>query len=55
MRDGRHFTQIGTEVPGSPQHDVWNDIERKFINCAARAASPHQGLRSKDATDGSPA
>ena len=39
--DGRRFTQIGTEVPGSPAAPMsWDDIERKFANCASVAASP---------------
>ncbi len=49
MRDGRHFTQIGTEVPGSPAAPMsWNDIERKFINCAAAAASPPSGAQIEE-------
>ncbi|MGF6700385.1 2-methylcitrate dehydratase PrpD [Paraburkholderia sp. MM5496-R1] len=40
-RDGRRLSQIGTKVPGSPEAPMsWEDIMRKFANCAALAATP---------------
>jgi len=41
MQDGRRFDRIGTSVPGSPEAPMtWNDICRKFDDCAAAAVTP---------------
>ncbi|MFP3554855.1 MmgE/PrpD family protein [Paraburkholderia sp. SIMBA_049] len=48
--DGRQFSQIGTEVPGSPAAPMsWNDIERKFANCASVAATPLSATQIEEA------
>jgi 2-methylcitrate dehydratase PrpD len=40
-RDGRTYSQVGTGVPGSSDAPMsWDDVSRKFGNCAAVAAMP---------------
>jgi 2-methylcitrate dehydratase PrpD len=40
-RDGRMLTRTGTRVPGSPDAPLtWDDITRKFSQCASFAAVP---------------
>ena len=40
-RDGRNFSRIGTEVPGSSAAPLtWEDLARKFAKCAAVAIPP---------------
>jgi 2-methylcitrate dehydratase PrpD len=43
--DGRSFTRVGTDAPGSPESSLtWDDLTRKFEECAAAAAvRPSQG------------
>ena len=37
-RDGRRFDKVGTGVPGSAEAPLsWDDIDRKFADCAAAA------------------
>jgi 2-methylcitrate dehydratase PrpD len=41
LRDGRRFERIGTGIPGSPEAPMtWDDIVRKFVDCASFAARP---------------
>jgi len=41
MRDGRRFDRTGTDVPGSARAPMtWDDLARKFADCAAAAAVP---------------
>lgn len=40
-RDGRKLEKVGTEIPGSPENPMsWDDIFRKFDDCAAAAVNP---------------
>jgi 2-methylcitrate dehydratase PrpD len=39
--DGRSFERLGTQVPGSADAPLaWDDLTRKFLDCAACAAVP---------------
>ncbi|WP_329353186.1 MmgE/PrpD family protein [Streptomyces sp. NBC_01261] len=41
MRDGRRFDRVGTNVPGSSETPMtWDDIARKFGDCASAATMP---------------
>jgi 2-methylcitrate dehydratase PrpD len=41
MRDGRRFDRVGADVPGSAAAPMtWDDLVRKFADCAAVAAVP---------------
>lgn len=41
MRDGRRFEKVGTNVPGSSETPMtWDDIARKFGDCASVATAP---------------
>lgn len=41
MRDGRRFEKVGTNVPGSSEAPMtWDDIARKFGDCASVATAP---------------
>ena len=41
MYDGRTFDRVGTAVPGSAENPMsWDDIFRKFADCAAAAIHP---------------
>ena len=40
-RDGRRIERVGRDVPGSPRAPMtWDDIARKFRDCAMAAAVP---------------
>lgn len=40
-RDGRRFQRVGTAIPGSAENPMsWDDISRKFADCAAAAIHP---------------
>jgi 2-methylcitrate dehydratase PrpD len=40
-RDGHRFDKVGTAVPGNPEAPLtWDDLGRKFADCAAAAATP---------------
>jgi len=40
-RDGRTFAQVGTAIPGSAENPMdWDDILRKFGDCAQAAITP---------------
>jgi 2-methylcitrate dehydratase PrpD len=40
MRDGRSFARVGEDVPGNPESPLtWDDLTRKFGECAAAAAA----------------
>jgi 2-methylcitrate dehydratase PrpD len=41
MKDGRKFQRVGTAIPGSAENPMsWEDIARKFADCAAAAIDP---------------
>jgi 2-methylcitrate dehydratase PrpD len=41
MRDGRRFQRVGIAIPGSPENPMsWDDIFRKFADCAQSAIRP---------------
>lgn len=41
LRDGRSFERVGTGIPGSVEAPMdWDDIVRKFIDCASFAPVP---------------
>jgi 2-methylcitrate dehydratase PrpD len=41
MRDGRRFDKVGIPVPGNREAPLtWDDLERKFADCAASAVVP---------------
>jgi 2-methylcitrate dehydratase PrpD len=41
MRDGRRFDKVGLPVPGNADAPLtWDDLERKFADCAAAAVVP---------------
>ena len=44
-RDGRAFSKVGTGIPGSAEKPMtWEDIARKFDDCARSAVKPFTGL-----------
>lgn len=39
--DGRRFTRVGADIPGSPEAPMgWDDLVSKFIDCASFSARP---------------
>ena len=50
-RDGRAFTRIGTDIPGSESSPMsWDDVVAKFEDCCAAAVEPPSPERIGDAT-----
>ncbi len=46
MRDGRTYSRVGENVPGTPESPLsWDDIARKFADCASAAATPPSAER----------
>ena len=46
LRDGRRFERVGTGVPGSVEAPMtWEDIVRKFLECASFAPEPFPSER----------
>jgi 2-methylcitrate dehydratase PrpD len=46
LRDGRRFSATGTRIPGSAEAPMtWDDLRRKFTDCASVAARPIAGGR----------
>ncbi len=46
MRDGRRFERVGTDIPGSSENPLsWDDIFRKFADCARAAIHPWPAAR----------
>lgn len=45
-RDGRTFSRLGEEVPGTPVRPMtWDELDAKFADCARVAAAPFDAAR----------
>ena len=52
LRDGRTITRTGDRVPGNPEAPLsWEDLARKFADCASTAASVTVGGRIHELLD----
>jgi 2-methylcitrate dehydratase PrpD len=52
MRDGRRFERVGRGIPGSAEAPMsWDDVVRKFVDCASFAPVPRSAEEIKAVHD----
>ena len=49
LHDGRRIIRVGDHVPGNPEAPLtWDDLSRKFVDCAGAAVTPPAGERVEE-------
>ena len=49
LHDGRRIVRVGDNVPGNPEAPLtWDDLSRKFVDCASAAVAPPAGERVEE-------
>ena len=49
LHDGRRIIRVGDHVPGNPEAPLtWDDLSRKFVDCAGAAVTPPAGERIEE-------